>query len=182
MACRRIRFLAPMDKRRQRKSSCRQGECKSFVLVNIGGNKVIRGGNNIADGLVNDSNCIVAMEGNSAQLDELHDIINIGAMGLKQRWSYGIEVARGLGNYTSYNRHLFVNIHTDTLNESRFVEHTIDAFKGRTIHAYHSEGAGGGHAPDIIKVCGVKNVLQSSTNPMCLYTSNTIDEHHDMSV
>ncbi|MED6133994.1 hypothetical protein PIB30_117031 [Stylosanthes scabra] len=73
-----------------------------------------------------------------------------------------------------------VNIHTDTLNESGFVEHTIDAFKGRTIHTYHSEGAGGGHAPDIIKVCGVKNVLPSSTNPTRPYTSNTVDEHLDM--
>ncbi|MBA0815258.1 hypothetical protein Gohar_021020, partial [Gossypium harknessii] len=73
-----------------------------------------------------------------------------------------------------------VNIHTDTLNESGFVEQTINAFKGRTIHTYHSEGAGGGHAPDIIKVCGVKNVLPSSTNPTRPYTSNTIDEHLDM--
>ncbi|RZB73317.1 Urease isoform E [Glycine soja] len=73
-----------------------------------------------------------------------------------------------------------VNIHTDTLNESGFVEHTIAAFKGRTIHTYHSEGAGGGHAPDIIKVCGEKNVLPSSTNPTRPYTHNTIDEHLDM--
>ncbi|XP_010532450.1 PREDICTED: urease-like, partial [Tarenaya hassleriana] len=73
-----------------------------------------------------------------------------------------------------------VNIHTDTLNESGFVEHTIDAFRGRTIHTYHSEGAGGGHAPDIIKVCGVKNVIPSSTNPTRPYTINTIDEHLDM--
>ncbi|GKA51224.1 amidohydrolase 1 [Tanacetum coccineum] len=73
-----------------------------------------------------------------------------------------------------------VNIHTDTLNESGFVEHTIAAFEDRTIHTYHSEGAGGGHAPDIIKVCGVKNVLPSSTNPTRPYTKNTIDEHLDM--
>ncbi|GJS93743.1 urease isoform X1 [Tanacetum coccineum] len=73
-----------------------------------------------------------------------------------------------------------VNIHTDTLNESGFIEHTIAAFKDRTIHTYHSEGAGGGHAPDIIKVCGVKNVLPSSTNPTRPYTKNTIDEHLDM--
>ncbi|GKC41684.1 urease isoform X2 [Tanacetum coccineum] len=73
-----------------------------------------------------------------------------------------------------------VNIHTDTLNESGFVEHTIAAFKDRTIHTYHSEGARGGHAPDIIKVCGVKNVLSSSTNPTHHYTKNTIDEHLDM--
>ncbi|MEM8915144.1 MAG: urease subunit alpha, partial [Pseudomonadota bacterium] len=73
-----------------------------------------------------------------------------------------------------------VMIHTDTLNESGFVENTIAAFKGRTIHAFHTEGAGGGHAPDIIKVCGLANVLPSSTNPTRPYTVNTIDEHLDM--
>jgi urease subunit alpha len=73
-----------------------------------------------------------------------------------------------------------VMIHTDTLNESGFVETTIDAIKGRTIHAFHTEGAGGGHAPDIIKVCGLSNVLPSSTNPTRPYTVNTIAEHLDM--
>ena len=73
-----------------------------------------------------------------------------------------------------------VMIHTDTLNESGFVEDTIAAFKGRTIHAFHTEGAGGGHAPDIIKVAGLANVLPSSTNPTRPYTVNTIDEHLDM--
>jgi urease subunit alpha len=73
-----------------------------------------------------------------------------------------------------------VMIHTDTLNESGFVEDTIAAFKGRTIHAYHTEGAGGGHAPDIIKVCSLPNVLPSSTNPTRPYTLNTLDEHLDM--
>src|SRR5205823_2609795 len=73
-----------------------------------------------------------------------------------------------------------VAIHTDTLNESGFVENTIRAFKGRTIHAFHTEGAGGGHAPDIIKVCGEANVLPSSTNPTRPYTVNTIAEHLDM--
>jgi urease subunit alpha len=73
-----------------------------------------------------------------------------------------------------------VMIHTDTLNESGFVEDTIAAFKGRTIHAYHTEGAGGGHAPDIIKVAGLPNVLPSSTNPTRPYTANTLDEHLDM--
>jgi len=73
-----------------------------------------------------------------------------------------------------------VMIHTDTLNESGFVENTTDAFKGRTIHAFHTEGAGGGHAPDIIKVCGELNVIPSSTNPTRPYTVNTIDEHLDM--
>ena len=73
-----------------------------------------------------------------------------------------------------------VMIHTDTLNESGFVEDTIAAFKGRTIHAFHTEGAGGGHAPDIIKVCGLPNVMPSSTNPTRPYTVNTIAEHLDM--
>src|SRR4026208_1698279 len=73
-----------------------------------------------------------------------------------------------------------VMIHTDTLNESGFVEDTIAAFKGRTIHAFHTEGAGGGHAPDIIKVAGLKNVLPSSTNPTRPFTRNTLDEHLDM--
>ena len=73
-----------------------------------------------------------------------------------------------------------VAIHTDTLNESGFVENTIKAFKGRTIHTFHTEGAGGGHAPDIIKVCGEANVLPSSTNPTRPYTVNTIAEHLDM--
>jgi urease subunit alpha len=73
-----------------------------------------------------------------------------------------------------------VAIHTDTLNETGFVEDTIAAFKGRTIHTYHTEGAGGGHAPDIIKVCGLPNVLPSSTNPTRPFTVNTIDEHLDM--
>ena len=73
-----------------------------------------------------------------------------------------------------------VAIHTDTLNESGFVEASIAAFKGRTIHTYHTEGAGGGHAPDIIRVCGEANVLPSSTNPTRPYTVNTIDEHLDM--
>jgi urease subunit alpha len=73
-----------------------------------------------------------------------------------------------------------VMIHSDTLNESGFVEDTIKAFKGRTIHAFHTEGAGGGHAPDIIKVAGLKNVLPSSTNPTRPFTRNTLDEHLDM--
>ena len=73
-----------------------------------------------------------------------------------------------------------VAIHTDTLNESGFVEDTLAAFKGRTIHTYHTEGAGGGHAPDIIRACGEPNVLPSSTNPTRPYTVNTVDEHLDM--
>ena len=73
-----------------------------------------------------------------------------------------------------------VLIHTDTLNESGFVENTIAAFKGRTIHTFHTEGAGGGHAPDIIKVCGEPNVIPSSTTPTRPYTVNTLDEALDM--
>jgi urease subunit alpha len=73
-----------------------------------------------------------------------------------------------------------VAIHTDTLNESGFVEDTVAAFKGRTIHTFHTEGAGGGHAPDILKVVGEANVLPSSTNPTRPYTINTLDEHLDM--
>ncbi|KAG2406868.1 Urease protein [Vigna angularis] len=120
-------------------------------------------------------------KGNSAKPDELHEIISAGAMGLKLHEDWGTTPA-AIDNCLSVAEQydIQVNIHTDTLNESGFVEHTIAAFKGRTIHAYHSEGAGGGHAPDIIKVCGVKNVLPSSTNPTRPYTSNTIDEHHDM--
>ena len=73
-----------------------------------------------------------------------------------------------------------VMIHTDTLNESGFVEHTVAAMKGRTIHAFHTEGAGGGHAPDIIRICGAEHVLPSSTNPTRPFTVNTVDEHLDM--
>ncbi|CAN1313429.1 URE [Linum perenne] len=120
-------------------------------------------------------------KGNAAKPEELHDIIKAGAMGLKLHEDWGTTPAaidNCLAVADEYD--VQVNIHTDTLNESGFVEHTIAAFKGRTIHTYHSEGAGGGHAPDIIKVCGVKNVLPSSTNPTRPFTSNTIDEHLDM--
>ncbi|KAB1207797.1 Urease [Morella rubra] len=120
-------------------------------------------------------------KGNSAKPDELHEIIKAGAMGLKLHEDWGTTPAaidNCLAVAEQYD--IQVNIHTDTLNESGFVEHTVAAFKGRTIHTYHSEGAGGGHAPDIIKVCGVRNVLPSSTNPTRPFTSNTIDEHLDM--
>ncbi|GJR38370.1 urease [Tanacetum coccineum] len=110
-------------------------------------------------------------KGNSPKPEGLHEIIRAGAMGLKLHKDWGT---------TPAVIDIQVNIHTDTLNESGFVEHTIAAFKDRTIHTYHSEGAGGGHAPDIIKVCGVKNVLPSSTNPTRPYTKNTIDDHLDM--
>lgn len=120
-------------------------------------------------------------KGNSAKEEGLHDIIKAGAMGLKLHEDWGTTPAaidRCLSVAELYD--IQVNIHTDTLNESGFVEHTISAFKDRTIHTYHSEGAGGGHAPDIIKVCGVKHVLPSSTNPTRPYTRNTVDEHLDM--
>ncbi|KAJ9563946.1 hypothetical protein OSB04_009106 [Centaurea solstitialis] len=120
-------------------------------------------------------------KGNAAKPQGLHEIVRAGAMGLKLHEDWGTTPAaidNCLAVAEQYD--IQVNIHTDTLNESGFVEHTIAAFKGRTIHTYHSEGAGGGHAPDIIKVCGVKNVLPSSTNPTRPYTKNTIDEHLDM--
>ncbi|XP_031481255.1 urease isoform X1 [Nymphaea colorata] len=120
-------------------------------------------------------------KGNSAKSEGLREIIEAGAIGLKLHEDWGSTPAaidKCLAIAEEYD--IQVNIHTDTLNESGCVEHTIDAFRGRTIHTYHSEGAGGGHAPDIIKVCGIKNVLPSSTNPTRPFTSNTIDEHLDM--
>ncbi|XP_028053690.1 urease isoform X3 [Camellia sinensis] len=120
-------------------------------------------------------------KGNGAKPEGLHEIIKAGAMGLKLHEDWGTTPAVIDNSLTVAEQYdVQVNIHADTLNESGFVEHTIAAFKDRTIHAYHSEGAGGGHAPDIIKVCGVKNVLPSSTNPTRPFTSNTIDEHLDM--
>ncbi|KAL1804530.1 hypothetical protein ACET3Z_033177 [Daucus carota] len=120
-------------------------------------------------------------KGNTSKPEGLHEIISAGAMGLKLHEDWGTTTAAIDNCLTVADQYdIQVNIHTDTLNESGFVEHTIDAFKGRTIHTYHSEGAGGGHAPDIIRVCGVKNVLPSSTNPTRPFTSNTIDEHLDM--
>lgn len=120
-------------------------------------------------------------KGNSAKPDGLTEIIKAGAMGLKLHEDWGSTPA-AIDNCLTVAEafDIQVNIHTDTLNESGCVEHTIAAFKDRTIHTYHSEGAGGGHAPDIIKVCGVKNVLPSSTNPTRPFTLNTVDEHLDM--
>lgn len=120
-------------------------------------------------------------KGNSAKPEGIIEIIKSGAMGLKLHEDWGSTPA-AIDNCleVAENFDIQVNIHTDTLNESGCVEHTIAAFKDRTIHTYHSEGAGGGHAPDIIKVCGVKNVLPSSTNPTRPFTSNTVDEHLDM--
>lgn len=120
-------------------------------------------------------------KGNSAKPAGLDEQIVAGALGLKLHEDWGTTPAAidcCLDIAEKYD--VQVAIHTDTLNESGFVETSIAAFKNRTIHTYHSEGAGGGHAPDIIKVCGERNVLPSSTNPTRPYTINTIDEHLDM--
>ncbi len=120
-------------------------------------------------------------KGNTALPDGLPDQILAGAIGLKLHEDWGTTPAAidcCLSIADKYD--IQVTIHTDTLNESTFVEGTIGAIKGRTIHTYHSEGAGGGHAPDIIRICGEPNVLPSSTNPTRPYTVNTIDEHLDM--
>ncbi|KAI3867799.1 hypothetical protein MKX03_019259 [Papaver bracteatum] len=120
-------------------------------------------------------------KGNSSNPEGLDEIIKAGAMGLKLHEDWGTTPAAidsCLSVADIYD--VQVNIHTDTLNESGCVEHTILAFKDRTIHTYHSEGAGGGHAPDILKVCGEKNVLPSSTNSTRPFTYNTVDEHLDM--
>ncbi|KAK1271887.1 hypothetical protein QJS04_geneDACA014110 [Acorus gramineus] len=120
-------------------------------------------------------------KGNTSKPDGLAEIIKAGAMGLKLHEDWGSTPAaidNCLRVADEYD--IQVNIHTDTLNESGCVEQTIASFGGRTIHTYHSEGAGGGHAPDIIRVCGEKNVLPSSTSPTRPFTLNTIDEHLDM--
>jgi urease subunit alpha len=120
-------------------------------------------------------------KGNASLLPPLTEQIEAGAIGLKLHEDWGttpaaIDAALRVADRMDVQ----VAIHTDTLNESGFVETTLQAIRGRTIHAYHTEGAGGGHAPDIIKVCGEPNVLPSSTNPTRPYTVNTIDEHLDM--
>lgn len=120
-------------------------------------------------------------KGNASLPLALEEQVRSGAMGLKLHEDWGSTPAAidcCLGVAERYD--VQVAIHTDTLNEAGFVEDTIAAFKGRTIHTYHTEGAGGGHAPDIIKACGMSNVLPSSTNPTRPYTVNTIDEHLDM--
>jgi urease subunit alpha len=120
-------------------------------------------------------------KGNASHPEALEEMVRAGACGLKLHEDWGttpaaidccLDVADRFDIQTT--------LHTDTLNESGFVESTIAAFKGRTIHAFHTEGAGGGHAPDIIRVCGLPNVLPSSTNPTRPYTVNTLDEHLDM--
>ena len=120
-------------------------------------------------------------KGNASQPEELEAQIGAGACGLKLHEDWGttpsaIDTCLSIADKMDIQ----VAIHTDTLNESGFVENTVNAFKGRTIHAFHTEGAGGGHAPDIIKVCGEANVLPSSTNPTRPFTVNTVDEHLDM--
>ena len=126
-------------------------------------------------------NLAFAGKGNSSRPEGLIEQVLGGAACLKLHEDWGTTPAAidcCLSVADDYD--VQTMIHTDTLNESGFVENTIAAFKGRTIHAYHTEGAGGGHAPDIIKVCGLENVIPSSTNPTRPYTANTIDEHLDM--
>jgi len=120
-------------------------------------------------------------KGNSSLPESLREQIRAGALGLKLHEDWGTTPA-AIDQCLSVAEEFDVQvaIHTDTLNEAGFVEDTIAAFKNRTIHAYHTEGAGGGHAPDIIRVCGLPNVLPSSTNPTMPFTRNTMDEHIDM--
>jgi urease subunit alpha len=120
-------------------------------------------------------------KGNASLPGPLEEQIEAGVIGLKLHEDWGTTPAAIDNCLSVADRYdVQVAIHTDTLNESGFVEDTIAAFKGRAIHAYHTEGAGGGHAPDIIKACGVAHVLPSSTNPTRPYTLNTVDEHLDM--
>jgi len=120
-------------------------------------------------------------KGNASRPEGLVEQVEGGACGLKLHEDWGttpaaIDCCMGVADEMDVQ----VLLHTDTLNESGFVEETIAAFRGRTIHAFHTEGAGGGHAPDIIKVAGLANVIPSSTNPTRPFTVNTIDEHLDM--
>ncbi|CBN76561.1 urease [Ectocarpus siliculosus] len=120
-------------------------------------------------------------KGNTSKPEGLKEIVEAGAVGLKLHEDWGttpaaIDCCLTIAEETDIQ----VTIHTDTLNESCSLEGSVAAFKGRTIHTYHSEGAGGGHAPDIIAVCGEPSVIPSSTNPTRPYTTNTIDEHLDM--
>ena len=120
-------------------------------------------------------------KGNASLPGPLKEQVEAGAIGLKLHEDWGTTPAAIDNCLTVADKmDVQVAIHTDTLNESGFVEATLAAFKGRTIHTFHTEGAGGGHAPDIIKACALPNVLPSSTNPTMPYTQNTIDEHLDM--
>jgi urease subunit alpha len=126
-------------------------------------------------------NIAFAGKGNASQPQALEEMLRAGASCLKLHEDWGTTPAAIDNCLSVADRYdIQVMIHTDTLNESGFVEDTIAAFKGRTIHTFHTEGAGGGHAPDIIKVAGLANVLPSSTNPTRPYTANTLDEHLDM--
>ena len=120
-------------------------------------------------------------KGNASQAAPLREQVEAGVIGLKLHEDWGTTPA-AIDTCLSVAEEMDVQvaIHTDTLNESGFVETTMDAFKGRTIHTFHTEGAGGGHAPDILRAAGLPNVLPSSTNPTMPYTVNTIDEHLDM--
>ena len=126
-------------------------------------------------------NLAFAGKGNSSKPDALIEQVNAGACALKLHEDWGTTPG-AIDNCLNVadNMDIQVMIHTDTLNESGFVENTIKAIRDRTIHAFHTEGAGGGHAPDIIKVCGKENVIPSSTNPTRPYTVNTLEEHLDM--
>lgn len=120
-------------------------------------------------------------KGNASQPAALVEMVNAGACALKLHEDWGTTPAAiDCCLSVADDMDVQVMIHTDTLNESGFVEHTVAAMKGRTIHAFHTEGAGGGHAPDIIKICGDANVLPSSTNPTRPFTVNTLEEHLDM--
>ena len=126
-------------------------------------------------------NLAFAGKGNASQPAALEEQVNAGACALKLHEDWGttpaaIDCCLSVADAMDVQ----VMIHTDTLNESGFVEHTVNAMKGRTIHAFHTEGAGGGHAPDIIKICGEEHVLPSSTNPTRPFTVNTLEEHLDM--
>src|ERR1700678_1940830 len=126
-------------------------------------------------------NVAFAGKGNASRPAALEEMVRAGAACLKLHEDWGTTPAAIDNCLAVGDRYdVQVMIHTDTLNESGFVEDTIAAFKGRTIHAFHTEGAGGGHAPDIIKVASLANVLPSSTNPTRPYTANTLDEHLDM--
>ena len=126
-------------------------------------------------------NMAFAGKGNASQPDALVEMVKGGACALKLHEDWGTTPAAiDCCLSVADDMDVQVMIHTDTLNESGFVETTVAALKGRTIHAFHTEGAGGGHAPDIIKICGEEHVLPSSTNPTRPYTVNTLEEHLDM--
>ena len=126
-------------------------------------------------------NLAFSAKGNASRPAALEEMLRAGASSMKLHEDWGTTPAAIDCCLSVADRYdVPVMIHTDTLNESGFVEDTIAAFKGRTIHAFHTEGAGGGHAPDILRVAGLPNVLPSSTNPTRPYTSNTLDEHLDM--